>query len=420
MNVTVATTKSKIRVHYFLLNVLILLAHVSMLGVVFFKGNYTDVRYPIVLSAYVVLFDVVYGGIVRSRKQPTYIVDYVLMFILNASVIFQSCFGGIGFSYRQVAFTILALVCCEVGCRLTLHYGRLERRKPFVYALAGLIVLSILCLTGSRSMWIDLGFVTVQPSEFLKPVYVVLCATTLSMQHRRKTLFKRIKYVPDNVLLFVLTVVVFALQWWCRDLGSLPTFMAVALCALVSRVCYPETRLSKKHVAVLAALGVVGLVCAWKFAPSYVQERLHVDIWADQSGSGYQQCKALIAIAEGGWFGKGAGQGTLCNVAAYDTDIVFSAICEEWGFFMGIMAVLSIVILLCTSLINTPRSYYHGTLVAGVVAVFVAQMSLNVFGSCNLIPFTGVTIPFVSMGGSSMLSSGFLVGFLKASQTYER
>ena len=414
------TVKSKIRVHYFLLTILILLAHTSMLGIVFFKGNYDTYKFPIILSTFVILSDIVYSKIIKSRKQPVYIVDYIMLFILNMTIIFQSCFGGISFSYKQAILSILALICMEIGCKIALNYEKLEEKKSYVYIIAGIIILSILFLTGSRSMWIDLGFITIQPSEFLKPVYVILCATTLTMQHRRKTLFKRFKYVPDNVVLFLLTVIIFALQWWCRDLGSLPTFMAVGFCALLTRICYPQTKFSKKSIIILGIIGIIGLVCAWVFAPSYVQERLHVDIWADQSGSGYQQCKALIAIAEGGWFGKGAGYGTLHNIAAYDTDIVFSSICEEWGFFIGIMAVLSIVILLCTTLINTPRSYYHSTLVTGVVAVFVAQMSLNIFGSCNLIPFTGVTIPFISMGGSSMLSSGFLIGFIKASQIYEK
>ena len=412
--------QSKFKVHYFFLTILILISHIAMLGVVFFKGNYDTLKYPVILSAFIVLSDIVYSGIIKARKQSVYIIDYMMLFILNMTVIFQSCFGEIGFSYKQVILSILALICCEIGCKISLHYEKLESKKNLIYVIAGIIILSIVFLTGSRSMWIDLGFITIQPSEFLKPVYVILCATTISMQQNRNTLFKRFKYVPDNVVLLILTIIIFALQWWCRDLGSLPTFMAVAFCGLICRICYPETKISKKTIIILGIIGIIGIVCAFIFAPSYVQERLHVDIWADQSGSGYQQCKALIAIAEGGWFGKGAGHGTLHNIAAYNTDIVFSSICEEWGFFIGIMAILSIIVMLCTSLINTPRSYYHSTLVTGAVAVFIAQMSLNIFGSCNLIPFTGVTIPFISMGGSSMLSSGLLIGFIKASQIYEK
>ncbi|MGN1411388.1 MAG: FtsW/RodA/SpoVE family cell cycle protein [Oscillospiraceae bacterium] len=415
-----SSTKSKIKVHYFSVTSMILISHISMLLVVFFKGNYEKIIFPIILSAFVILFDVVYSVIIKLRKQSVYSLDYIMLFILNMSIIFQSCFGEVSFSYKQAILSVIALICMEIGCKIALNYEKLEKNKPLIYGLAILIMLSILLLTGDRGIWIDLKIITIQPSEFLKPVYVILCATTLSKQHRRKTLLRRFKYVPDNILLFLLTVGIFALQWWCRDLGSLPTFMAVGFCALLTRICYPQTKLSKNSIIVLVILGIVGIVCALTFAPAYVQERLHVDIWADQSGSGYQQCKALIAIAEGGWFGKGAGYGTLYKISAYDTDIVFSSICEEWGFFIGIMAVLSLIVMLCTSLINMPHSYYHSTLVVGVVAVFIAQMSLNIFGSCNLIPFTGVTLPFISMGGSSMMSCGFLVGFLKASQIYEK
>ena len=412
--------KSKGRLHYFLLTLLILMAHIGMLGVVFFKGNYDSYNAPIILSMYIVLFDIVYSIIISRRKQSVYTTDYIFMFILNMSVIFQSCFGKVGFSYKQAILSVLAIVCCEVGCKIAKNPNQLEKHKKLIYLVAIVIMLLIVFCTGSRSMWIDLGFITIQPSEFLKPVYVLLCATTITTQHKRKTIFKRIKFVPDNIVLAILTVSIVALQWWCRDLGSLPTFLAVALCGLLVRICYPETKISKREYIVLGVLALIGILCALKFAPSYVQERLHVDIWADPSGSGYQQCKALIGIAEGGWFGKGAGYGTLHNISAYDTDIVFSSICEEWGFFMGVMAVFSILILLSTTLINMPRSYYHGTLVVGTVAVFIAQMSLNIFGSCNLIPFTGVTIPFISMGGSSMLASGLLVGYIKASQVYQR
>ena len=68
-------------------------------------------------------------------------------------------------------------------------------------------------------------------------------------------------------------------------------------------------------------------------------------------------------------------------------------------------------------MINKPRSYFHTTMILGVVAVMIVQMGLNIFGSCNLIPFTGVTIPFISQGGSSMITSGFLAGMLKAGQS---
>ena len=81
------------------------------------------------------------------------------------------------------------------------------------------------------------------------------------------------------------------------------------------------------------------------------------------------------------------------------------------------MMICVILIMVMIPLINPPRSYFHGTMSAGVCAAFIVQMALNIFGSCNLIPFTGVTIPFVSAGGSSMMVSGFMAGMLIAAQS---
>ena len=153
------------------------------------------------------------------------------------------------------------------------------------------------------------------------------------------------------------------------------------------------------------------------FAPAYVRDRLFVDIWSDKNGNGYQQSQALIAIAEGGWFGKGAGHGFLHNVFAYESDIVFASISEEWGLLFSVMSVFVLLMIVAIPLVNPPRSYYHGSMCAGIAAAFSVQMALNIFGSCNMIPFTGVTLPFISMGGTSMVVSGLMAGMLVAAQS---
>ena len=332
------------------------------------------------------------------------------------SVIFQSCFGGVGFAVKHFIFSVLALACCQAGFKLVENYQFIEKYKYVFYGICGVLIISILLFTGSRGMWIDLGFITIQPSEFLKVFFVLVFATSIAQQQKKKKVMF-VKVVYDNMALLALTGVIMLLQWWCRDLGSLPTFAAVAACGFLMRICYPKAKLSKKLIIGLSATGLVIVIIALKFAPSYVQDRLHVDIWSDPTGNGWQQCQALIAIAEGGWFGKGPGHGVLYKVPAADTDIVFSSICEEWGMLMALLAVFMIILLLVTALINTPRSYFHTTLTVGVCAAFIAQMALNIFGSCNMIPFTGVTIPFISQGGSSMLTCGFMIGFLKAGQS---
>ena len=396
----------------------VLLVHIIMLFVVVLRGG-GKIESPmdvVILSAAVLGLDFVYYIFLTFVHQMTYTLDFLLLLIINMSVIFQSCFGKVGFAAKHYITCVLALVCCQLGFHLCKNHTWLQSKKKWFYGVLAILILSILTLTGGRSMWINIGSMSIQPSEFIKPTFVIMCATSILEQHKKKKLL--FFYVsPETIALSGAAFIIFGLQWWCRDLGSLPTFLAVYLCAVYCRLCYPRARLDKKMIALIAGAVLVVAAIAFKVAPAYVQERLHADIWSDQNGSGWQQCQALIAIAAGGLFGKGPANGNLHKVFAYDTDIVFSSICEEWGLIMALLMVCMIVLLVLLSFINKPRSYFHTTLVMGTAAVFTVQMALNIFGSCNLIPFTGVTIPFISAGGSSMITSGFLAGMLKAGQS---
>lgn len=396
---------------------LVFFTHVIMLLAVLFRGNYETIQDLFPLSSAVLGLDFIYIIVLRFfYKQMTYTTDFLLLLVLNISVIFQSCFGGVGFASKHYITCILALICCQIMFLLTRNHIRLMAIKKYLYIVLAIIMLAIVFLTGSRSMWIQIGSISIQPSEFMKPVFVLLCATSIMEQHEKtKVLFF---YVSKEALLLTGSfLAIFLLQWWCRDLGSLPTFAASYGCAIICRICYPKAKFSKKTLIFLCCIGAAIVLAAVKFAPGYVQDRLSVNIWNDMYGNGYQQCRALMAIAEGGLFGKGPGYGDLIEIAAADTDIVFSTICEEWGFLVALLVIFFIVSLLILPMINKPRSYYHTTMVLGVAAVFVVQMALNIFGSCNLIPFTGVTIPFISQGGSSMITCGLLAGMLKAGQS---
>lgn len=312
---------------------LVLFTHIVMLLAVLFRGNYETIQDLAPLTIAVLGLDVVYIIVLRFfYKQMTYTTDFLLLLILNISVIFQSCFGGIGFAAKHYITCIMALICCQIMFLLTRNHIRLMAIKKYLYIVLGVIMLAILLLTGSRSMWIQIGPISLQPSEFMKPVFVLLCATSIMEQHEKtKVLFF---YVSKEALFLTGSfLAIFVLQWWCRDLGSLPTFAAAYGCAVICRICYPKAKFSKTTLIFLCAVGVLVVIAAAKFAPGYVQDRLSVDIWNDMYGNGYQQCRALMAIAEGGLFGKGPGYGNLIEIAAADTDIVFSTICEEWGFF---------------------------------------------------------------------------------------
>lgn len=396
--------------------IFVLLAHAGMLLNVFLNGNYSDLADIIVLSGAVIGLDLVYFIIMPFFKQSTFTIDFLLLLVLNMSVIFQSCFGGVHLSVKHYITCITALIACRAGYLLCRNHKWLQMQKKYFYIGIGILMLVIVTLTGSRSMWIYLGPFTLQPSEFIKPLFVLACATSIAEQQKKhKILCFHVVY--ENFALMGITAAICLLQWWCRDLGSLPTFIGIYACGFLLRICYPKAKFSKKK---LIGAGIVLLVVAiigMKFAPAYVQERLHADIWNDINGNGYQQSQALIGIANGGWFGKGPGYGFLHNVFAHENDIVFASISEEWGLLYALMMVLAILIIVMLPLINPPRSYFHATMAAGVCAAFTVQMALNIFGSCNMIPFTGVTIPFISSGGSSLMTSGFMTGMLVASQS---
>ncbi len=394
----------------------VLMAHISMLYSMFYNGNYDSPSKLIVLAMAVIGLDISYFIAMLFFKQTTYTIDFMLIFILNISLIFQSSFGGIQLSVKHLITCIASLVACRLGYILCRDHKWLQTKKKAFYIATGIIIVVILTLTGSRSMWIDLGFFTIQPSEFLKPAFILVCTTYVAEQQNKISVLN-FNIVPENLICTGFIILICGLQWWCRDLGSLPTFVAIYLCGLCARLCYPKAKLSKKLIITgISLLGVLAIV-AVILAPPYVKARLFVDIWSDSTGDGYQQSQALIAIANGGWFGKGAGNGDLHNIFAYETDLVFASICEEWGLFFALMVVSVILIMLACPLVNPPRSYFHATLATGVCSAFVVQMALNIFGSCNMIPFTGVTVPFISQGGSSMVTCGFMMGMLIAGQS---
>ena len=142
-------------------------------------------------------------------------------------------------------------------------------------------------------------------------------------------------------------------------------------------------------------------------------------IWEDPLGAGYQQTRALMCLASGGLLGVGAGRGYLRYVAAADTDLVFAMVSEEWGLLIAVLMVLAVALLAVFVWRSAPmgRSSFYTIGACAAVTMLMLQVVLNVFGTVDFLPLTGVTFPFVSNGGSSMISSWGLLAFVKACDT---
>ncbi len=170
---------------------------------------------------------------------------------------------------------------------------------------------------------------------------------------------------------------------------------------------------------ICAGTGFAGIL-ALRFRP-YVLRRFAAwgHIWEDPLGTGFQQTRSLMCLASGGLFGLGAGQGWLKYVAAADTDLVFAMVAEEWGLLIAVITVLAIVCLCVFVVRSAPvgRSSFYTIGACAAATILLVQTLLNVFGTIDFVPLTGVTFPFISNGGSSMISSWGLLAFLKAADT---
>ena len=152
---------------------------------------------------------------------------------------------------------------------------------------------------------------------------------------------------------------------------------------------------------------------------SYVTARFSVyrHVWEHYNDSGYQQTRVLVGLASGGLLGLGIGAGTTRGVWARTTDLIFGGICEEWGFLFGLLLVLSFVAIAVSALVNSiaARSTFYSIAAVAAAGLLLFQTALNIFGITDVLPLTGVTLPFVSQGGSSMISCWAVLAFIKAS-----
>ena len=299
-----------------------------------------------------------------------------------------------------VGYTILVFILGNVDLCMKL-------RLPV--AIGALVLLAINLIIGrvkyGAQNWIEIGGITVQPSEFVKVAFIFVGAATLEKIQTSKNI---IKFIAFSVVCVGALIII-------RDFGTaLIFFITFLIIAFMNSGDFKTVGLA------VSAAGLGGaIVIKYK---SYVTARFSVyrHIWEDPYGKGYQQTHILTGIASGGLLGMGIGNGRIRRY--FDdylttTDDVFGIICEEWGFLFGIILVLSFVAIAVSALVNSiaARSAFYSISAVAGAGMLLFQTALNIFGITDVLPLTGVTLPFVSQGGSSMLSCWAVLAFIKAS-----
>ncbi|NLD19423.1 MAG: FtsW/RodA/SpoVE family cell cycle protein [Clostridiales bacterium] len=355
----------------------------------------------------------------------------LLCALMWAYVIFMRTFKRVGFEMEMIAFFLSTLslavttsaypdtvfkqaVCICLG--VALFFGLcwllrdLNRAKRLMYILMGLSIALLLAnlvlgtIKYGAQNWISIGGFSFQPSELVKIVFIYIGAATLDELQQRK-----------NLTIFL------AFSVFCLGCLAIMGDFGTAIIFFVTFLIISFLRSGDftKLILIVGAAGLMGMMVL-RFKP-YIATRFDTwgHVWDVPTEGGFQQVQTMTSAASGGLLGLGAGEGNLSDVAASSTDLVFGLLCEEWGLIVAILSVLCIITLgvFAVRAIIAGRSTYYSIAACGATSMFIFQTILNVFGSVDLLPLTGVTFPFVSSGGTSMIASWGMLAFLKAADT---
>ena len=305
---------------------------------------------------------------------------------------------------KQLIITIMAVVLFAVmGWWLRDLERTMGARSTVVTGSVLLILINIVfsdAVLGARN-WLNIGGLSLQPSELLKVGYIYVGASTLERLFHRNNLTTFIGFSAFCVMSLALI----------GDFGTALIFFVTFLVISYLR--------SGSFSTVLLAITGAGMAAflAVSIKP-YIARRFTTwgHVWEDVYNTGFQQTRAMSAAAAGGLYGKGAGAGWLKDVVAANTDMVFAMVCEEQGLIIAVIMVIAMLVLALFAVRSARhgRSAYYSIAACAAMSMLLTQLALNVFGSLDILPFTGVTFPFVSRGGTSLLSCWMLMAFIKS------
>lgn len=344
-------------------------------------------------------------------KRNNFEIESIAMFLSGIGIV-NLCGIDSNDALTQLVAMVIGILFFEFMVLLIKNADFSMKLRPYVALLATVLLAVNLIFGKTRNgsqNWIFIGGYSIQPSEFVKIAFIFFGTSTIKGIQTTK-----------NLSWFVLfSVICMGALFLMGDFGTASIFFVTFILIAFMRSGSIRTVVL---TCVTAALGVIFIL---KFKP-YIMARFAAwrHVWDHVNDIGYQQTRVLTYSASGGLLGLGVGEGCLKYVFAAPSDLVFGMLCEEWGMILSIIILLMIVLMaiyvkkVCTQC----RSTFYTISSCCAAGMIVFQMIMNVFGVTDILPLTGVTLPFVSMGGSSLISVWALVAFIKASddRTYSR
>jgi cell division protein FtsW len=326
----------------------------------------------------------------------------VLSFAASPAVALRIGLDPFHFATRQIVFTIPAL-----GVMLAVSFLESRQIRRMALILLGVMLVLMVAVLyvgvevkGARR-WVSLAGLSIQPSEFLKPAFVIVCAW-LFAEHKRQP------DIPGNLFAMILLTVVISL------LVAQPDFGQTMLVLGTWGVMFFMAGLSWVWIIMLGAAGVAGVFAAYTVFP-HVAGR--IDRFMTGEGDTFQVDMGREAIINGGWFGVGPGEGTIKRVIPDShADFVFSVAGEEFGIVLCfiIMGIFAFIVLRGLNTALKEHDDFTRYAVGGLVTVFGLQSAINMCVNLQLIPAKGMTLPFISYGGSSQIAIAVSMGMVLA------
>lgn len=355
------------------------------------RQDFTYLFFPafqmLVVFAYLVLMRAIYP------KSDRLILNHMAMLLSIGFVILTRL--SLTRSVRQFMIVAVSLI---IGLIVPLFMNRFKLIKSceLIFAAVGIAVLGAVLIRGSLVNGSKLSFsvfgLSFQPSEFVKMIYVLFIACILARA-------KHFYHIALSAALAAIHVLILVAS---KDLGSaLIYFITYVLLLFVA------TRKLRYLIAGLAGGAAASCISYFLFSHVRVRVEAWLDPWNDINATGYQIAQSLFGIGTGGWFGMGIDAGNPSSIPYVEQDFIFSAICEEYGVLFGI-CLIAICVNLFLEIVHVAHSCMEPFVkyaCYGLGIVYISQLFLTIGGNSKFIPLTGVTLPLISYGGSSVLAS---------------
>lgn len=373
-------------------NILMLLIHFSCFMVICFETGEMSYLFfyafqQIVLFATVVLFHVIYP---RANRL---IVNNMCMLLSIGFVVLTR----ISYEKAMKQFVIVAFsIAITMVIPFFVHRLKFLKSLTWVYALVGAGALAIVLILGTATygskISYSIGGVTFQPSEFVKIIFVFFVASALYQSTSFFEVFTTAVVAGIHVVILVIS----------KDLGSALIFFIVYIFMVFIATKNPL------YLIAGAAGGSGAAIIAYRvFAHVQVRVQAWSDPWSQIDSAGYQITQSLFAISSGGWFGLGLFQGTPESIPFVEADFIFSAIAEELGIIFSMCMILVCIscFIMFMNISMKLNDRFYQLIAFGLGVTYIFQVFLTIGGGSKFIPLTGVTLPLISYGGSSVLTT---------------